>query len=90
MHGAHESRKSPQGANHPQYKNGGRTKEADEEHRLTSIILLTLRDIGDSIGMFQGSHVRGRKPRGYSKFDMKDTEQLVEAILVITRKKASR
>ena len=86
MHGAHRSRNVLQGEVHPQYKNGERTKEADAERSLTSTIFLTLRDIGDSIGMFNGTHARGRKPNGYRKFDMNDPEQKAQAILVITRK----
>ena len=67
MHGAHKSRNVLRGANHPQYKHGERTKEVESEHRRASITLLTLRDIGDSIDMFNGGHTRGRKPKGYAK-----------------------
>ena len=90
MHGAHKSRNVLQGENHPQYRNGNRTKAAEAEHGLTSTILLTLRDIGDSIGMFQGDHTRGRKTKGYRKFDMNDPEQLVSAILAISRERENK
>lgn len=90
MHGAHKSRNVLQGENHPQYKNGNRTKAAEDEHGLTSTILLTLRDIGDSIGMFHGDRTRGRKPKGYRKFDMNDPEQLVSAILAISRERENK
>lgn len=87
MHGAHKSRNVIRGASHPQYRNGERTKEVEAEHRESSKILLTLRDIGDSIGMFRGSHTRGRKPKGYIKFEMSDPEQLAKAILATFREK---
>lgn len=77
MHGAHKSRNVLRGANHPQYRNGERTRESEEEHRKSSTILLTLRDIGD--------HIRGRKPKGYVKYDMNDPEQLALAILATLR-----
>ena len=85
MHGAHKSRNVSRGVTHPNYKHGDRTRESETEYSLTSTILLTLRDIGDSIGMFTGSHTRGRKPRGYIKFDLKDPEELTKAILATLR-----
>lgn len=87
MHGAHKSRNVLRGVEHPQYKNGERTKEIEAEHRRASTALLTLRDIGDSVGMFNGSHTRGRKPNDYIKFNMSELEQLASAILIATRKK---
>ena len=63
MHGAHKSRNVLRGADHPQHRNGERTKVAEAEHRRASTVLLTLRDIGDSIGMFNGDYQRGRKPK---------------------------
>jgi hypothetical protein len=86
MHGAHKSRNVLKGKTHPQYTNGNRTKGAEAEHSLTSTILLTLRDIGDSIGMFKGVYTRGRKPKGYRKFDMKDPKQMATAMIAISRK----
>ena len=91
MHGAHKSRNVLRGANHPQYRNGERTKEFEEEHRESSTILLTLRDIGDHINLFNGDYTRGRKPKGYVKYDMNDPEQLALAILATLREpKASK
>lgn len=87
MHGAHKSRNVLRGVDHPQYKNGERTKEVEAEHIRASTALLTLRDIGDSIDMFTGSHTRGRKPKGYQKFDMKDPEQMTLAILATLKEK---
>jgi hypothetical protein len=81
MHGAHKSRNVLRGANHSQYRNGERTKESEDAHRKSSIILLTLRDIGDHINLFNGEYTRGRKPKGYVKYDMNDPEQLALAIL---------
>lgn len=89
MHGAHKNRNVIRGANHPRYKNGERTKQSVEDHRKSSIILLTLRDIGDHINLFNGDYTRGRKPTGYVKYDMNDPEQLALAILTTLRDRES-
>ena len=90
IHQPQHPRKVPKGINHWRYKNGERTKEAEADHRLSATILLTLRDIGDSIGMFHGGYTRGRKPNGYIKLDMNEPEQLISAILTVTRKKMQK
>ncbi len=86
IHQPQHPRKVPKGINHWRYKNGERTKEAEADHRRTSTILLTLRDIGDTIGMFNGSHTRGRKPKDYRKFNINDPKQLASAIIATIRK----
>lgn len=80
MHGAHKSRRVLQGEIHPRYKNGGRSKKIEIEHRRASKALLVLRDIGDHLGMFDGTHTRGRKPNGYKKYDLKDPLELIQAL----------
>ena len=87
MHGAHRSRNVLNGVDHPRYKNGEKTKEIINRHRHASIVLLTLRDIGDYLEMFTGTHTRGRKPNNYIKFNMKDSEQLTLAILAASTKR---
>ena len=87
MHGAHRSRNVLKGKDHPQYKNGERTKDAETEHRRASIALFTLRDIGDHLNMFSGTHARGRKPNGYVKYDLNKPEQLLLAIKATKNKK---
>jgi hypothetical protein len=82
MHGAHRSRNVLQDKDHPQYKNGERTKEAETERRRASTALLTLRDIGDSINLFNGRYTRGRKPGNYQKFNMSDESELIKAIIL--------
>ena len=86
MHGAHKSRNVLQGKDHPQYKNGERTKTREAEYRRTSTMLLTLRDIGDHLDMFNGPHARGRKPKSYVKFDLNDPAQLLLAIAKTMKK----
>lgn len=81
MHGAHRSRNVLKGIYHPRYKNGERSKAVEAEHRRVSTALLTLRDIGDYLNMFTGSHTRGRRPTGYKKFNMNNSEELANAIL---------
>jgi hypothetical protein len=46
--------------------------------------LLNLRDLGDHIGIFEGTHIRGRKPIGYVKLNTNDPHQLRIALLLIT------
>jgi hypothetical protein len=82
-HGARKSKNSASGQAHYRYKSGEGTKEAKAEHKCASTLLLTLRDIGDSIDMFNGSHTRGRKPDTYIKYDMNDPEQVIQAITKI-------
>jgi len=89
MHGAHKSRNVIRGADHPRYKNGERTKSSEENHRKSAIILLTLRDIGEHINLFNGDYTRGRKPTGYVKYDINDPEQLALAILATLRDQES-
>jgi hypothetical protein len=81
MHGAHKSRNVLRGSVHPLYMHGKRTIEAEAEYRRMSAALLTLRDIGDHINMFNGEHTRGRKPNGYIKLNLNYPEQLILAIL---------
>ena len=83
MHGAHKSRNVLQGKDHPQYKKGERTKTREIEHRRASITLLTLRDIGDHLNMFNGTHTRGRKPDGYRKINLTTDEDLMKVIASI-------
>ena len=67
-----------------QLKHGERTKEAVAESRRMSAKMLYLRDIGDHVGMFEGTHTRGRKPTGYIKLNMNDPVQLKIALLLST------
>lgn len=90
IHQPQYPRNTPKGISHWRYKNGERTKEYEAEHREASTILLTLRDIGDHLGMFNGSYMRGRKPNGYIKYCMDDPEQLAQAIVATTRQKKSK
>ena len=62
-------------------KHGNDTKEARAEHSAMSAKLLYLRDIGDHIGMFTGTHTRGRKPDGYYKLDLNTNLGLNLALL---------
>ena len=87
MHGSHKSKNVLRDKLHPQYKNGERIKTVEKEHRRASTTLLTLRDLGDYLNMFNGSHIRGRKPNGYIKYDMTDPEQLGLALLALANLK---
>jgi hypothetical protein len=62
-------------------KHGNDTKEARAERSAMSTKLLYLRDIGDHIGMFTGTHTRGRKPDVYYKLDLNTNLGLNLALL---------
>jgi hypothetical protein len=81
MHGAHKSRNSPRGANHPQYRKGYETKEARIERSRKSAMFNYLQDIGDSINLFVGPKTPGRKSAQYVKLDLTDPDQMALAIL---------
>lgn len=80
IHQPQYPRNVPKGAKHWRYKNGERTKEAESEHRRASIVLLVLRDIGDYLNMFTGTHTRGRKPTGYIKPKLSPQENVLGLI----------
>jgi hypothetical protein len=84
-HGAwrKDSRNTPQGVNHPQYRHGKKTKESIEKSQKTLLRLYTLEEIGHHIKMFaEGSpRTRGRKPTGWEALDLNDPNQLALALL---------
>ena len=88
LHGSHKSRNVLRGKNHPNYKHGKRTKEAEADSRKTSIALLRLREIGDQLNMFNGGYSRGRKPNGYIKYDLSRPGDLFVAILETIKRDA--
>ena len=88
MHGAHKSRIVLSGADHPRYKNGERTKDAQTERRDKGVVFRYLTDIGNHVGLFYTQlKTRGRPPSGYMQLDLSDPEQLTLAILKILPKK---
>jgi hypothetical protein len=83
MHGAHRSRNTLVGEAHPQFKHGRSTKRAKEQHQKIAAKLHFLEDLGHHIKMFHkdAARTRGRKPNGYLKLNLNDTNQLALAIL---------
>ena len=83
MHGAHKSRNTLTGEDHPQFKHGRDTKLAKEQHQQTMVKLLLLEDLGHHIKMFPegATRTRGRKPNGYFKLNLNDPNQLALTIL---------
>lgn len=75
-----KSRKILQGADHPQYRNKGESRQEREVRSKRSTALLYLRDIGDHINMFNGTKTRGRRPKGYVRLEMTNAEHLAAAI----------
>lgn len=82
MHGAHRSRNVLEGINHPRYKNGERTKDAQTERRDKGVMFRYLTDIGNHCNLFYKElKTRGRPPLGYTQLDLKDPEKLALAIM---------
>ena len=82
LHGSHRSKNVLRGKNHPKYRNGGRTKEADAERTKKSEMFRYLTDLGNHCKLFYKEiKTRGRPPAGYAKLDLTDLEQLALAIL---------
>lgn len=87
MHGSHKSRNVLRGADHPQYKNGERTKAIEMEVRERSAILRYLIDIGNHVDLFYKKlKARGRPPIGYVKLNLNEPHQLMLAILATIKK----
>ena len=81
-HGAHKSRNVPRGKDHPRYKNGERTKDAETERRDKGVMFRYLTDIGNHCNLFYKElKTRGRPPSRYAKLDLSDPEQLALALL---------
>ena len=82
MHGAHRSRNVLKGVDHPRYKNGERTKDAQTERRDKGVMFRYLTDLGNHCNMFYRKiNTLGRPPSGYVQLDLTDLEQLALAIL---------
>ena len=65
MHGAHRRHAALSGKDHPNFKHGKETYQAKVNRGISGAVLLLLRDLGDRIGMFNGTHTPGRKPKAY-------------------------
>ena len=69
------------GADHPQYRNKGESRQEREERSKKSAALLYLRDIGDHVNLFNGTKTRGRRPKSYIRLNLDDETQLAIAIM---------
>ena len=78
------TRKSVAGENHPQFKHGRNTKQAKERHQRTTAKLLFLEDLGDHIKIFNehATRTRGRKPNGYLRRNLSDSNQLALVVFM--------
>ena len=90
MHGAHRSRNTLQGANHPQYRNAGQSRKERQERSEKSLQFALLEQLGHYLNMFVGGKTRGRKPSGYRTMDLHDPEQLSEIIVNTLPKSKSK
>ena len=73
MHGAHKSRNVAQGEDHYAFQHGQATKTARAENARISAELHSLRDLGESLGMFTGkTGWPGRKPKNYRPPGLQD------------------
>ena len=74
-------RKVLRGADHPQYKNKGESRQEREERSKKSAALLYLREIGDHVNLFSGTKTRGRRPKSYLRLNLQDEAQLAIALI---------
>jgi hypothetical protein len=74
-------RNALRGADHPQYRNKGESRQEREERSRRSATLLYLRDIGDHVNLFNGTKTRGRRPKSYLRLNLQDKTQLAIAII---------
>ena len=74
-------RKVLRGADHPQYRNKGESRQERDERSKRSAVLLYLRDIGDHVNLFTGLKTRGRRPKSYLRLNLQDETQLAIAII---------
>jgi len=69
------------GADHPQYKNAGETRQERCERSEKSLQFGLLEQLGWHLNMFTGTKTRGRKPSGYRAMDLNDPDELSEIVL---------
>lgn len=81
MHGAHKSRNVLRGVDHPQFRHGNRTKEAQQTESKALARLRMLEQIGWHIKMFVGTKTRGRKPNDYMKLNLNDPLHMLIAFI---------
>ena len=82
MPGAHKSRNTLQGANHPQFKNGRESNEARLIRVKRATALRYLVDIGNHINLFSAVvTLPGRLPNEYEKLDLGRLEEFQKAII---------
>jgi len=88
MHGAHKSCNVLNGADHPRYKDGERSKAVEAERSEKSAMFRYLTDIRNYCDLFyKPLKTRGRPPLGYTQMDLKDPEQLALVIFKTQRSK---
>lgn len=64
VHGARRPESIRRGRDHPSYKHGERTKEAQQQAHDTAVELRELEQLARDMGMIAGPRTRGRKPTG--------------------------
>lgn len=67
MHGARKKETIKYGADHPQFKDGKRTREYMTQQSEQIAELQALEEIGYRIGMMEGPRTRGRKSNNYTQ-----------------------
>ncbi|QWD31201.1 hypothetical protein G6681_05520 [Polynucleobacter paneuropaeus] len=81
MHGAHKSHNVLKGEDHPNYKNGERSKEVKARRNEKSVAFRYLADIGNHYNLFNKElKLIGRPPSEYIKLDLSDRNNLFTAL----------
>ncbi len=73
-------RKVLRGADHPQYKNAGQTRQERNERRAKSLMFQRLEEIGWHIGLFAEGSTKTRGRKVGSNLDLNNSNDLVTAL----------
>lgn len=68
------------GADHPQYKNAGETRQERRERRAKSLMFQRLEEIGWHIGLFAEGSTKTRGRKVGSKLDLNQDDELIIAL----------
>ena len=68
------------GADHPQYKNAGETRQERRERRQMSLMFQRLEEIGWHIGLFAEGSTKTRGRKVGSKLDLNQDDELIIAL----------
>lgn len=87
MHGTYKSCIALRGADHPQNRTGEETKLAKAKRIEKSALFLYLRDMGDTVKMFNRIKTRGRKLKYCIRMDLTQRNNMLTILWKIFKEK---